>query len=266
MSEVERLVTVVDLDDRNPGGHSARAHLYAALRSGKRIVLLDDRGWSGSAAIDEETLQEVADTARMVVGPDGPGPGETVEQMEACYWQLLVSKLHDGGFDAEAGDLTGLAHDVEISERLRSRLLMNHLVGRWTMTGTLGGQQTIHDVEARWLLKREYVQLHEVSRERGADGEPAYEAIVLLSWHVKTSEFMCAWLDNTAGGGLSPEGIAHGRQSGDSIPLVFALSQRASLHTTFSYNRSADTWRLTIDDVTDAKSSRFGDVTLTRKD
>jgi len=143
--------------------------------------------------------------------------------------------------------------------------LMNHLVGRWTMTGMLGGKRTIHDVDASWVLKREYVRFHEVSRQRGADGEPAYEAIVLLSWHVKTGEFMCLWLDNTAGGGLSPQGIARGPPSGDTIPLVFTLSQRESLHTTFAYDRSADTWRLTIDDITGRKSDRFGDVILTRK-
>jgi hypothetical protein len=42
------------------------------------------------------------------------------------------------------------------------------------------------------------------------------------------------------------------------------VSQHESLHTTFAYNRAADTRRLTIDDVTDGKSDRFGDVTLTR--
>src|SRR5690348_5048025 len=49
--------------------------------------------------------------------------------------------------------------------------LMNHLAGRWTMAGTLGGKQIIHDVEATWVLKHEYIQFHEVSRERG--GGPA---------------------------------------------------------------------------------------------
>ena len=143
--------------------------------------------------------------------------------------------------------------------------LMNHLVGQWTMMGTLGAKQSVHDVEASWILKREYVQFHEMSRERAADGGPAYEAVVLLSWHVKTGEFMCLWLDNTAGGGLSPEGIARGRPSGDAIPLVFTLSQGESLHTTFTYDPSADTWSLTIDQVSDRKSDRFGDVTLRRK-
>lgn len=143
--------------------------------------------------------------------------------------------------------------------------LMDHLAGRWTMTGTLGGKPTIHDVEAVWMLKHEYIQFHEVSRERGAGGGPAYEALVYLSWHVKTSEFMCLWLDNTAGGGLSPDGIARAKPSGFRIPLVFTLSPKESLHTTFAYNPAADTWRLTIDSVTGGKTDRFGDVHLNRR-
>jgi len=56
-------------------------------------------------------------------------------------------------------------------------MLMDHLVGRWTMIGTLGSKQTIHDADARWVLNREYVEFHEVSRDRRADGTPAYAAI-----------------------------------------------------------------------------------------
>ena len=141
---------------------------------------------------------------------------------------------------------------------------MNHLVGRWTMTGTLGGKQTTHEADVRWVLNREYVEFHEVSRDRAPDGGPKFEAIVFLAWYVKTSEFMCMFLDNTVGGGLSPEGIARGKRSGNAIPVVFTLSDRESLHTTFTYDPAADRWRLTIDDVTDGKADRFGDMTLTR--
>lgn len=153
---------------------------------------------------------------------------------------------------------------VQPQDASSATALMNHLAGRWTMRGTLGGKQTVHDVDAAWVLKHEYIQFHEVSRERGADGGPAYEAIVFLSWRVKTNEFMCLWLDNTGGGGLSPEGIARGTRSGAAIPLVFTVSPHESLHTTFTYDPAADTWRLTIDDVTDGKADRFGDVRLSR--
>jgi len=156
---------------------------------------------------------------------------------------------------------------------LDAATLLDRLVGKWTMTGMLGGKQATHDIEARWILNREYVEFHETSRERRADGTPAYEAMLTLAWSAKTSEFMCLFLDNTAGGGLSPEGIARGRRSGNAIPLVFAcrggecppgLTERESIQTTFDYDRSTDNWRLTIDNLVDGKPSRFADMKLTR--
>ena len=142
--------------------------------------------------------------------------------------------------------------------------LMDRLAGRWTMMGTLGGKQTTHDADARWVLNREYIEFHEVSRDRRADGTPAYEAILYFGWRAKTDEFMCLFLDNTVGGGLSPEGIARGKRSGSAISVVFAcrsgecppgLSEHESLHTTFDYQRTTDTWRLTIDDVAGGKTT-----------
>ena len=138
--------------------------------------------------------------------------------------------------------------------------LLDHLAGRWVMTGTLGNKRTTHEVDAEWVLKHEYLRFHEASRDKEASGRPAYEAIVFISVDPKTNEYMCLWLDNTAGGGLSL--IARGKKTGNSIPLVFTLSRRESLHTTFRYDARADTWQMTIDDVTDGKADRFGDVRL----
>ena len=142
--------------------------------------------------------------------------------------------------------------------------LLDHLAGRWVMTGTIGGKQTTHDVDAEWVLEREYLQLHEVSREKETNGHPAYEAIVYLSWDARAKEIVCLWLDNTAGGGLSAQGLAHGALSADSIPLVFTLPGNETLHTTFQYDKAADLWRLTIDDVKNGATDRFADVRLMR--
>jgi len=122
VSEIEQLVTVVDLDDRNPSGHSAWAHLFAVLRNGERLLLFDDRGWSSSAPIAEGTLQQTEVDARTVVGPDGPGHGQTAEQMEDLYWGSLVNKLRDARVVVEVAELRALPHEVEIREPLRSRL------------------------------------------------------------------------------------------------------------------------------------------------
>jgi hypothetical protein len=142
--------------------------------------------------------------------------------------------------------------------------LLDHLAGQWVLQGTIAGKQTTHDVQAEWVLKREYLSLHEVSREKDAKGDPAYEAIVFVSWEPKAQEYICLWLDSTSGGGLSAQGLAHGRKSRDSISLLFTISLSDSIHTTFVYDPGADTWKWLIDDQSNGKTEHFADVKLSR--
>ncbi|MFZ0394006.1 MAG: hypothetical protein WCF17_10370 [Terracidiphilus sp.] len=143
--------------------------------------------------------------------------------------------------------------------------LLDLLAGDWVLNGTIAGKQTTHDVQARWVLHREYFQLHEVSRELDAHGEPAYEAIVLVSWDPKANQYACLWLDSTAGGALTSQIPCRAAPAGDSIPFVFTLSPSESIHTTFAYRKATDTWQWTIDDEAHGKTDRFADVELSRK-
>lgn len=143
--------------------------------------------------------------------------------------------------------------------------MLDHLAGDWVLNGTIAGKQTTHDVTARWVLKREYLQIHEVSHEKDAKGEPAYEAIVLVSWDPKTNQYACLWMDSTAGGALTSPVTCRATPSGDSIPFLFTLSPAESIHTTFTYRKATDTWQWTIDDLANGKTERFADVVLQRK-
>ncbi len=142
--------------------------------------------------------------------------------------------------------------------------LLDHLAGDWILKGTIGGKQTTHDVEARWVLRHEYLRIHEVSREKNGKGEPAYEAIVMIGWDAKAHEYVCLWLDSTSGDGLASGVMGRGKESGDAIPFVFAISPSESLHTTFTYKHASDSWQWIIDDVTNGKADRFADVELSR--
>ena len=59
--------------------------------------------------------------------------------------------------------------------------LPHRLIGHWVLRGTIARPTTTHDVTFTWMLGREYVQMHEVSRECAANGTPAYEAVVLFA-------------------------------------------------------------------------------------
>jgi quercetin dioxygenase-like cupin family protein len=142
---------------------------------------------------------------------------------------------------------------------------LDSLVGSWVLTGTIRGAPTTHDVTAEWVLNREYLRIHEVSREKNAAGGPAYEAIILVGWDPQSGEYQCLWLDTTGGSGLSsPSGIARGRPAGDSIPFVWMDAGGPSLHNTFVYSRGSGTWRWDIDNETGGTRSPFARLTLAR--
>ena len=143
--------------------------------------------------------------------------------------------------------------------------LFDRLVGRWILTGTITRRHTTHDVTFEWMLGREYLQMHEVSRERAADGKPAYEAVVMFGRDPRSGEYACLWMDNTAATAFDPAGVGRGSVAGDSIPFLFRYDSLDSFHTTFVYDRRADSWQWHRDNDRAGVRRPFARVTLTRR-
>jgi hypothetical protein len=145
VSTVTRLLTFVDLaegvGDTRQMNVSARHE--AVLLDGRRVLLLDDRGWSSSAltafqagdASDRDptreqqpdiwamtSVEDIEQTARMVVGPDEPTDGFSQEDAEQGHWAYLSDVLRQHGVVVDALDLRRLPHDVVLSERLLARV------------------------------------------------------------------------------------------------------------------------------------------------
>ena len=134
------------------------------------------------------------------------------------------------------------------------------------MTGTIGKQAVTHDVEVDWILKRQYIRIHDISREKDADGEVAYEAWIHIAWDKKNAEYAVMWLDNTGTTNFAAEGVGHGKPDGDRIPFVWKSADGSGIHNTFAYDRASDTWSWAIDNVDKSGTpSPFARVTLKRK-
>jgi len=93
MASVSRLVTFVDVADHVADPRrmsmSMSARHEAVLADGRRVLLLDDRGWSESGPPDiwaVTSVEAVADTARTVVGPDEPFGDHSYEDIAADHW------------------------------------------------------------------------------------------------------------------------------------------------------------------------------------
>jgi hypothetical protein len=143
--------------------------------------------------------------------------------------------------------------------------LLDHMIGKWILQGTIGGSETTHDIVSEWVLGHQYVRLHEVSREKNAKGQAAYEAIVFIGWDQPSGEYACLWLDSTGGGGISARAIAHAKRRGDEIAFLFKGNDGSSFHTTFVYSKSTNTWQWFMDGEEGGKLQPFARVRLTKE-
>ncbi len=143
--------------------------------------------------------------------------------------------------------------------------LLDRSTGRWLLQGTIAGRQTTHDVRSQWVLAHNYIQIHEVSREKNEDGDPVYEAIVYIGWDGQRNRYQCLWLDVTGGGGLSPDAIGYGTREGDSIAFLFKGGDGSLFHTTFAYDKSTGSWRWIMDGEENGKLTPFARLKLTKE-
>lgn len=162
-----------------------------------------------------------------------------------------------------AAVLAGTAASLASAQTSRPPVeLLDRLVGRWVLEGKIAGKTTTHDVVASWVLNGQYVQLHEVSRERDAQGRPAYEALVYLTWEPSRGEYSCLWLDSTSNVGLSNGVVGRAKPSGDELRLLFKFADGSTFHTTFAYDRKADAWQWKMDGEEKGQLAPFARVTL----
>ena len=143
---------------------------------------------------------------------------------------------------------------------------LSRLVGHWILEGQIAGKETKHDVDGEWVLNRLYVRLHEVSREKDASGQPAYEAIIYVTLDTTPGGYVALWLDNTASGAFADEGTGHAKPDGNSLPFIFKNSRgEVSFRNTFVYDPASQTWTWIMDNVDKGVSKPFGLVKLSRR-
>jgi hypothetical protein len=141
--------------------------------------------------------------------------------------------------------------------------LLDHMTGKWVLTGVIDGQKTTHDIAAEWILQNTYIRLTEVSREKDASGKPQYEAEVLIAYDAAKKRYVCFWYDIT---GIAPPDAGGGvaERVGDTLPFLFTIGG-APFHTSFAYQSASDSWIWAMDGEEKGKLVPFARVVLTRK-
>jgi hypothetical protein len=137
--------------------------------------------------------------------------------------------------------------------------LLNHMAGKWVLTGTIENQPTTHDVTAEWILQNTYLRFTEIAREKDATGKPLYEAEVLLGYDAAKKRYVCFWYDITGVAGPGSGGAA--TRDGYRLPFVFK-SASGDFHTTFAYEAGSDSWTVAMDADVKGKLVPFARLVL----
>ena len=141
--------------------------------------------------------------------------------------------------------------------------LLDHLAGEWVLQGTIAGKQTTHDITAEWVANHQYLRLHEVSREKTADGKPQYDAFIHIGWNEQGKSYSIIWLDNFWG--INPESIGTAAPNENELLFVWKDDKGAvSFRNDFLYDPKTDSWLWKMDNVVNGTNKTFGTVKLTR--
>lgn len=141
--------------------------------------------------------------------------------------------------------------------------ILDHLAGKWVMTGEVSGQKTTHDVQADWVLDHHYLRVQETSREKNSANKPGYEATVFVAWNGAKKQYAAVWLD--VYGGVSSDSIGIADPKENELLFVFKDESGAiNLTNDFVFHPDSDTWEWKIDDIDKGVVKPFARLTLRR--
>lgn len=181
---------------------------------------------------------------------------------ELLFKILVASSI----LGATVSSSTALPLNPQSAKKPPHEYLMEKMIGKWVMRGTVANEKVVNDVHVDRILNGQYVRIHEVSRTKDPTGKPTYEAWIHIAWDKANEEFAVMWLDNTAVTNFSADGVGHGKPVGNKIPFVWKLADGSGIRNTFVYEPSSNRWTWSVDNVDkDGKTSPFARLSLTRK-
>ncbi len=157
---------------------------------------------------------------------------------------LVATVLVVGVFSVIA---TAIADERDDARARFTDDLIENLVGQWKVSRQVGDRSVTNDLEARWVLEHQFLQIH----MRDVRGASEYEALVLVGCMDPDKEYVAHWCD-TFGGAFSS--LGKGRRSGNAIAFEFPYSS-GPFFNTWTWDPETKGWTFRMEQ-TDAHGKR----------
>jgi hypothetical protein len=140
--------------------------------------------------------------------------------------------------------------------------LIDRLAGTWVMSGNVMGKDAHHEVQADWILKHQFLRIHEKTSASAPNGERAYEAFWFPGYDPDKKQYVMHLID--VYGGTYSETLGYGSRDGDQIRFLFDYPD-GPFRTVYRWIPGAGTWEWVMDQKGKAgKWTAFADLKLTR--
>ena len=140
--------------------------------------------------------------------------------------------------------------------------LVNHLEGSWKLEGNVMGNQAHHDVQADWVLNRQFLRITEKTSANAPASERKYDSIWYLGYDAISERYVLHLMD-TFGARFS-ETLGYGTREGNSIKFIFEYPD-GPFHNTYRWNAEEKSWRWVMEQKNkEGKWAPFADLKLTR--
>ncbi len=141
--------------------------------------------------------------------------------------------------------------------------LLDRMVGRWKVGGTIRGHTVEQSVGAQWVLNHQFLQIHEQGAPDPKTAGPAYEAIVMIGYDHTSERYVAHWMDIY--GGRFSETLGYGARSGDQIEFLFEYPD-GPFRTTFRWLPEKKQWQWLMKTKDNrAQWAEFANLILTRE-
>jgi len=140
--------------------------------------------------------------------------------------------------------------------------LLNNLVGRWSLTGKMGETSLFQEVNAKWVLRELFVEMRFSPLRVGEGGNPDYEALYLIGYDKKTSEYVLHLFDTFGVTSKPVPGI--GVRKDNAVRFTFAYAVGPWFNT-FTWDSTRRHWKNIITyQQKDGSEGTFAEKDLTR--
>jgi hypothetical protein len=119
--------------------------------------------------------------------------------------------------------------------------LLDHLTGKWNVSGIVHGNRSRQTIEAKWVLHHQFLRIEQRSIGNVANTEVPYEGVFYIGYD-DAKKLYIAHLMNVFGGQES-EVLGHGKRTGDEITFEFAEPEDTVVQR-FRWVSESKTWQI----------------------